>query len=84
VGTDFSCRLPPFEVYVLLGCSSQEGWHGRHLWQAWERLDMHCSISDGRPERRRPFGWHGHRVDDNINIDLWESGYDDVEWTQLA
>jgi hypothetical protein len=38
----------------------------------------------GRPERRRPLGRPRYRWEDNIKIDLWEIGFGDVDWINLA
>jgi hypothetical protein len=37
-----------------------------------------------RPEGRRPLGRPRHRWDDNIKMDLWEIGFGDVDWIDLA
>jgi hypothetical protein len=42
------------------------------------------NILVGKPEGRRPLGRHGHRWEDNIKIDLGETGFGDVDWIHLA
>jgi hypothetical protein len=38
----------------------------------------------GRPEGKRPLGRPRHRWEDNIKLDLGETGIDGVNWIQLA
>jgi hypothetical protein len=38
----------------------------------------------GRPEGRRPLGRPRRRWEDNIKMDLWETGFGDVDWVHLA
>jgi hypothetical protein len=38
----------------------------------------------GRPEGKRPFGRPRHRREDNIKMDLRETGIDGANWIQLA
>jgi hypothetical protein len=38
----------------------------------------------GRPESKRPLGRHRRRWDDNIKMDLVETGSDGANWIQLA
>jgi hypothetical protein len=38
----------------------------------------------GRPERRRPLGRPRRKWEDNIEMDLWEIGFGDVDWIDLA
>jgi hypothetical protein len=38
----------------------------------------------GKPEGRRPLGRPRRRWVDNIKIDLRETGWDDVDWVDLA
>jgi hypothetical protein len=38
----------------------------------------------GRPEGKRPLGRPRHRWEDNIKMDLWEIGINEVNWIQLA
>jgi hypothetical protein len=38
------------------------------------------NILVGRPEGRRPLGRHRRRWEDNIEMDLREIGFGDVDW----
>jgi hypothetical protein len=38
----------------------------------------------GKPKRRRPLGRRRCRWEDGIRMDLRETGWEDVEWVQLA
>jgi hypothetical protein len=38
----------------------------------------------GRPEGKRPLGRPRHRREDNIKMDLRETGIDGANWIQLA
>jgi hypothetical protein len=38
----------------------------------------------GKPERRRPLGRHRRRWEDNIKMDLRETGIDGANWIQLV
>jgi hypothetical protein len=42
------------------------------------------NILVGRPEGRRPLGRPTRRWEDNIEMDLWEIGFGDVDWVHLA
>jgi hypothetical protein len=42
------------------------------------------NILVGRPEGRRPLGRSRHRWEDNIEMDLREIGFGDVDWIHLA
>jgi hypothetical protein len=42
------------------------------------------NILVGRPEGRRPLGRPRSRWEDNIQMDLWEIGFGDVDWIHLA
>jgi hypothetical protein len=42
------------------------------------------NILDGKPERRRPLGRPRRRWEDNIKMDLGETGFGDVDWIHLA
>jgi hypothetical protein len=42
------------------------------------------NILVGRPERRRPLGRPRRRWQDNIKMDLRETGFVDVDWIHLA
>jgi hypothetical protein len=38
----------------------------------------------GKPEGRRPLGRHRQRCEDNIKMDLWQMGWDCVDWINLT
>jgi hypothetical protein len=42
------------------------------------------NILVGRPEGRRPLGRPRRRWEDNITVDLRETGFGDVDWIHLA
>jgi hypothetical protein len=42
------------------------------------------NILVGRPEGRRPLGRPRRRWEDNIKMDLRETGFGDVDWIRLA
>jgi hypothetical protein len=42
------------------------------------------NILVGRPEGRRPLGRPRSRWEDNIKIDLRETGFEDVDWIHWA
>jgi ribosome biogenesis protein Nip4 len=42
------------------------------------------NIMFGRPEGRRPLGRPRSRWEDNIKMDLGETGFGDVDWIHLA
>jgi hypothetical protein len=42
------------------------------------------NILVGRPEGRRPLGRPRHRWEDNIKMDLKETGFEDMDWIHLA
>jgi hypothetical protein len=41
-------------------------------------------VFDGKPEGKRPLGRPRHRWDDNIKMDLRETGIDGVHWIRLT
>jgi hypothetical protein len=41
-------------------------------------------VSVGRPEGKRTLGRHRHRWEDNIKMDLRETGIDGANWIRLA
>jgi hypothetical protein len=43
-----------------------------------------CRILVGKPEGRRPFGRPRRRWVDNIKVDLRETGWDGMDWTDVA
>jgi hypothetical protein len=48
-----------------------------------ERRDI-CRVLFGRPEGKRPLERHRRRWEDNIKLDLRETGIDGANWIQLA
>jgi hypothetical protein len=48
--------------------------------------EVRCAynILVGRPEGRRPLGRPRCRWEDNIDMDLWEIWFGDVDWIHLA
>jgi hypothetical protein len=73
------CTLHP----VLLGWSGQGWWDGRGMWRAWGRWGVHKTFwlvsltgEDHWEDRRR---W-----EDNIGMDLRETGFGDADWIHLA
>jgi hypothetical protein len=38
----------------------------------------------GKPEGKIPFGRSRHRWEDNIRMDLGETGWEDVDWIHLT
>jgi hypothetical protein len=47
--------------------------------------DENCmKILARKPEDKRPVGRHRHKWEDNIKIDLWEVGWEGVNWMHLA
>jgi hypothetical protein len=38
----------------------------------------------GRPEGRRPLGRPRHRLEDNIKVDIYEVGWEGVDWIDMA
>jgi len=42
------------------------------------------SILVGKPEGKRPFGSSRHRWEDNIRMDLRETGCEGVDWIHVA
>jgi hypothetical protein len=43
-----------------------------------------CNILVGRPEGRRPLEGPRRRWEDNIEMDLGETGFGDVDWIHLS
>jgi hypothetical protein len=43
-----------------------------------------CRILVGKSERKRPLGGPRHRSDDNVKIDLRETGWGGMDWIELA
>jgi hypothetical protein len=42
------------------------------------------NILVGKPEGRRPLRRHRRKLEDNIKMDLGETGFGDVDWIHLA
>jgi len=42
------------------------------------------NILVGKRERKRPLGRPGHRLEDNIRMNLREIGWEGVDWIHLA
>jgi hypothetical protein len=57
-------------------------WAG-HVARIGEKRNAY-RILVGKPERRRPVGRPRRRWADNIKIDLRETGWDGVDWVDLA
>jgi hypothetical protein len=38
----------------------------------------------GRPKGKRPLGKHRHRWEDNIKMDLRDTGWADIDWIDLT
>jgi hypothetical protein len=53
------------------------------MWHVWGRGDVY-RILVGRPEGNRPLGRPRHRLEDNIKLDLRETGLDGANWIRLA
>jgi hypothetical protein len=43
-----------------------------------------CRILVGRPKSKKPLGRPGRRWEDNIKLDLRETGIDEASWIRLA
>jgi hypothetical protein len=52
------------------------------MWHAWKRGVYR--VLGGRPEGKRPLGRPRRRWEDNIKLDLRETGIDGSNWIQLA
>jgi hypothetical protein len=57
-------------------------WAG-HVARMWEGKGVY-RVLVGRPEGKRPLGRPGNRWEDNIKLDLRETGTDGLNWIQLA
>jgi hypothetical protein len=58
-------------------------WAG-HVAHMGEVMRGAYNILVGRPEGRRPLGRPRRRWEENIKMDLWEKGFGDVDWINLA
>jgi hypothetical protein len=54
------------------------------MWHAWGRGEVFYKVSVGRPEDKRPLGRPRHRWEDNIKLDLRETGINGANWLRLA
>jgi len=45
---------------------------------------MHTVFFVGKPEGMRLLGWPRRRREDDIRMDLRETGWEDVDWMHLA
>jgi hypothetical protein len=54
------------------------------MWHAWGRGRCVYKVLVGRPEGKRPMGRPRRRWEDNIKLDLKETGIDGVKWIRLA
>jgi hypothetical protein len=52
------------------------------MWHAWERKLYKVLV--GKPEGKRPLGRPRRRWEGWDQNDLWEIGWESVEWIQLA
>jgi len=50
---------------------------------AWEMIKAHKILVE-RPKGKTPLGKPGSRWEDNLRIDLRETGWEGVDWTHLA
>jgi hypothetical protein len=50
------------------------------MWHAWRRGE----VFTGKPECKRPLGRPRRRGEDNMNLDLRETGIDGANWIRLA
>jgi hypothetical protein len=57
-------------------------WAG-HVARMWEVRGAYNTLV-GRPEGRRPLGRPRRRWEDNIKMDLRETGFEDVDWIHWA
>jgi hypothetical protein len=70
----------PDTVRVIKARSMKWVGHVAHM----EEVGGAYNILVGRPEGRRPLGRPRRRWEDNIKMDLWEIGFEDVDWVHLA
>jgi len=62
--------------------SRRMGWAG-HVAPMGEGIGAY-RILVGKPERKRPLGRPGSKLEDNIKMDLQEVGCGGVDWIELA
>jgi hypothetical protein len=63
--------------WILLGWLNQGGWGGLDMWHAWGRGEVFTGFWLGGPKVRDHW-------EDNIKIDLRETGIDGASWIRLA
>jgi hypothetical protein len=56
-------------------------WIGHAACIEWMRNTYKTLVR--RPEGKRPLGRPGHRWEDYIRIELWEIGWEGVDWIHL-
>jgi hypothetical protein len=54
------------------------------MWRAWGEVSCAYNILVGRIEGKRPLGRPRRRWEDNIKMDLRETGFGDVDWIHLV
>jgi hypothetical protein len=58
------------------------GWVG-HVAHRGDRRSSY-RVLVGKPEEKRPLGRPRHRSQDNIKVDLWEVGWGEMDWIDVA
>jgi hypothetical protein len=69
---------------ILLGRSNQGGWDGMGGAACMGEMRNKYNILVGKPEEKRPLGRSKHRWEDNITMNLRETGWEDADWIHLA
>jgi hypothetical protein len=67
---------------IRQGKSRRMGWAG-HVARMGEERTVYRVLM-GKPERKRPLGRSRHRWENGIRMDLRETGWESVDWIQLA
>jgi hypothetical protein len=62
--------------------SKRMRWAGHVAYMGEERKVHRVLV--GKPERKKPLGRPRHRWEDEIRMDLRETGWGSVEWIQLS
>jgi hypothetical protein len=57
-------------------------WAG-HVSRIWQKRNAYTNLV-GKPEGKRLLAGHRHRCDDNIEMDLRETGWDGIDWIHLS
>jgi hypothetical protein len=73
------CSSPSIIIMIK---SRRMRWAG-HVARIWEKRNAY-RILVGKPEGKRPLGRSRHRCVENIKMDLRESGWDGMDWIDLA